>query len=157
MQNGVYPDQVDLIRQVDALADTLEREGVTVLRPELIKGCNQIFMRDVAFVIEDRLFLSNLVPNRAMEAEGVTFLLNQLAIDQVIRIEDPIHVEGGDVIVHGDYLFVGVYTGKDYKDYITARTNAHAVKYLQQQFPEKHVKAFELKNPTPTQRKCTTP
>ena len=44
-----------------------------------------------------------------------------------------------------DYIFVGTYTGVDYPDYITARTNKEAVAFLKQQFPEKKIKAFELR------------
>ena len=31
---------------------------------------------------------------------------------------------------HGDYIFIGTYRGKDYSDYITARTNIEAVKAI---------------------------
>jgi N-dimethylarginine dimethylaminohydrolase len=44
-----------------------------------------------------------------------------------------------------DYLFVGTYYGQDYADYITARTNLPAVEYLRKMFPNKTVKAFNLK------------
>ena len=44
-----------------------------------------------------------------------------------------------------DYIFVGTYTAPDYPDYITARTNKAAVAFLQEQFPDKTVKSFELR------------
>jgi len=44
-----------------------------------------------------------------------------------------------------DYIFVGVYSGKDYPDYITARTNVEAVEFLKELFPHKIVKSFELR------------
>jgi len=44
-----------------------------------------------------------------------------------------------------DYIFVGMYSGKDYADYITARTNAAAVIALKELFPNKMVKSFELR------------
>ena len=44
-----------------------------------------------------------------------------------------------------DYIFVGTYSGEDYSDYITARTNMDAVIALQELFPNKTVKAFELR------------
>jgi len=44
-----------------------------------------------------------------------------------------------------EYIFVGTYSGADYADFITARTNTAAVTYLQEQFPEKKVKSFELR------------
>ena len=44
-----------------------------------------------------------------------------------------------------DYIFVGTYSEKDYPNYITARTNKSAVLVLQQFFPHKKVKSFELR------------
>jgi hypothetical protein len=32
-------------------------------------------------------------------------------------------IEGGDVMLWDDHIFIGTYKGSDYKDYITARTN----------------------------------
>lgn len=46
---------------------------------------------------------------------------------------------------HGDYIFVGTYRGEDYRDYITARTNPQAVAALQELFPHKIVKSFNLR------------
>ena len=40
---------------------------------------------------------------------------------------------------------MGTYSGEDYSEYITARTNVDAVIALQEFFPEKTVKSFELR------------
>ena len=53
-------------------------------------------------------------------------------------------MEGGDVIVHNEFLFVGHYDQPDYADYVTARTNAKALSYISAQFPQKKVIGFEL-------------
>jgi N-dimethylarginine dimethylaminohydrolase len=47
--------------------------------------------------------------------------------------------------VCGKYIFIGVYSAQDYSDYITARTNLNAAKAIQQLFPEKIIKTFELR------------
>ena len=44
-----------------------------------------------------------------------------------------------------EYIFVGTYSGEDYPDYVTARTNLDAVIALQELFPDKTVKSFELR------------
>ena len=44
-----------------------------------------------------------------------------------------------------DHIFIGTYTGKDYPDYITARTNWEGVEYIRKMFPAKKVKSFELR------------
>ena len=45
----------------------------------------------------------------------------------------------------GDYIFVGTFKDKDYRKYITARTNMEAVHHLQELFPNKKVVSFSLK------------
>jgi N-dimethylarginine dimethylaminohydrolase len=55
-----------------------------------------------------------------------------------------VHIEGGDVMLWENYIFVGTYKGSDYKDYITARTNIQGVEYLRKLFPNKIVKEFDL-------------
>jgi arginine deiminase len=42
---------------------------------------------------------------------------------KVVRPPDEVHIEGGDVMLWDDHIFIGTYKGSDYKDYITARTN----------------------------------
>ena len=49
------------------------------------------------------------------------------------------------MIPHNEYIFIGTYTGKDYSDYITARTNSIAVDAVKELFPNKIVKSFELR------------
>jgi N-dimethylarginine dimethylaminohydrolase len=44
-----------------------------------------------------------------------------------------------------DYIFIGTYTGEDYSDFITARTNKNAVAFIKRLFPNKKIKAFELR------------
>jgi N-dimethylarginine dimethylaminohydrolase len=44
-----------------------------------------------------------------------------------------------------DYIFIGTYSGEDYPDFITARTNLDAVIAIQELFPNKTVKSFELR------------
>lgn len=142
---GTYPLEKDMIHEMDALEKVFKSHGVEVYRPSVIKDCNQIFARDIAFVIENKLIKSNILPDRAQEFTALSAILNQIQPEDIIELPQECHVEGGDVIVHNDYIFVGVYTGDDYPNYITARTNIQAVKALQKRFPNKIVKPLELK------------
>ena len=54
------------------------------------------------------------------------------------------HIEGGDVMLWNDYIFIGTYRGEDYSDYIVARTNKAGVDFIKEQFPHKKVKSFDL-------------
>nr|WP_299339046.1 arginine deiminase family protein [Allomuricauda sp.] len=142
---GTYPKEEDMILEMDAFAKVFHKHGVEVYRPEVLKDCNQIFSRDIAFVIEDKLFHSNILPDREREFEAIHEVLEKIEPNKIIRPPEEVHIEGGDVMPWNDFIFVGTYTGADYPDYITARTNKEAVEYLREMFPHKTVKSFELR------------
>ena len=58
--NGTYPKEVDMVKEIDAVADVLMRHGVTVYRPTVIQNYNQIFSRDIAFVIGEQRCLKRI-------------------------------------------------------------------------------------------------
>ena len=142
---GTYPKEEDMGIEMEALADVFEKYDVKVFRPDVIKNCNQIFARDIAFVIDDILLEANILPHREKEVHAIDYIWNQVAQDNRIILPEQCHVEGGDVMPWNDYIFVGVYSGEDYADLITARTNLDAVIAIRELFPNKIVKSFELK------------
>ena len=142
---GTYPLEKDMVPEMEAVAKVFEKYGIQVFRPKVIKDYNQIFSRDIAFVIEDKFIKSNILPDRDREIEAIQHVINQIAPENIITLPEEVHVEGGDVMPWGDYIFVGTYSGEDYSDYITARTNMDAVIALQELFPDKTVKSFELR------------
>ena len=137
---GTYPKEQDLIKQLDLMHAALEKHGVEVLRPQIVSNCNQIFSRDIAFVIEDCLFISNILPARDREIDAIQHIIDRIPNQNIRTIPEDVHVEGGDVIVHNEFVFVGFYDQPDYADYVTARTNAKALSYLSAQFPQKKIK-----------------
>ncbi|WP_100616329.1 dimethylarginine dimethylaminohydrolase family protein [Confluentibacter citreus] len=141
---GTYPKEEDMILEMDAVETVLKKHGVQVYRPNIIEDCNQIFSRDIAFVIENKIIRANILPNRGREIEAIRYVWNQVDRSNRIVLPKECHVEGGDVILCDDYIFMGTYSGEDYADFITARTNMDAVIAIQELFPEKTVKAFEL-------------
>ena len=78
-----------------------KEHNVDVIRPNNINNCNQIFARDLGFVISNLFFLSNIVPNRHDELKGIDEILKNLDVG-VIKLPEFMHIEGGDVIVHND-------------------------------------------------------
>lgn len=142
---GTYPIEQDMIIEMEAVAAVFKKYGVQVFRPELIQDYNQIFSRDIGFVIDNKFIKANILPEREREIEAIQYVINQVAPTQVYRLPEEAHVEGGDVMPWGDYIFIGTYTGDDYPDYITARTNKEAVQYLAALFPKKKVVSFELR------------
>jgi len=142
---GTYPIEEDMVDEMEAFAKVFSKYGVKVFRPEVLKDCNQIFTRDIAFVIGEKLIIANILPDREKEVEAILHVLDKIDDTHILRPPAEVHVEGGDVMPWNDYIFVGTYTGDDYSQYITARTNKEAVEYLKNQFPDKKVKSFELR------------
>jgi N-dimethylarginine dimethylaminohydrolase len=142
---GTYPKDEDMVAEMEAVAEVFKKYGVKVYRPHSIKDYNQIFSRDIAFVIEDKFIIANILDDRSMEIEDIVHVINQIDPSKVIEFPENAHIEGGDVMPWGDYIFVGTYYGEDYPSFITARTNMKAVKHLQKLFPHKKVKSFSLR------------
>ena len=141
---GTYPIEADMVPEMNAFESVLKKYGVTVFRPQLIPDYNQIFTRDIGFVIDDVFIKSNILPDRERELDAIQYVIDQIQPTQVVRPPEEVHIEGGDVMLWENYIFVGTYKGSDYKDYITARTNIQGVEYLRKLFPNKIVKEFDL-------------
>lgn len=142
---GTYPKEGDMTQEMNAVAQVFEKYNIEVFRPKVLENYNQIFSRDIAFVIEDKLIKANILPDRDKEFEAIQYIIEQISSENIIQLPEECHVEGGDVMPWNEYIFVGTYSGEEYPNYITARTNMDAVIALQELFPEKTVKAFELR------------
>lgn len=142
---GTYPKEVDMINEMEAVHQVFNKYDVKVYRPEKISDYNQIFSRDIAFVIDDKMIISNILPDRDKEIDAIEHVWSQIDKSKRIILPEEAHIEGGDVMPWGDYIFVGTYRGKDYSEYITARTNMAAVSCLEELFPNKKVVSFNLR------------
>ncbi len=145
IQKGIYPREEDIIHEVSEFEKILHKYDVEVFRPEVIKDYNQVFARDVAFVIEDRMVLANLLPDRADEQQAYGKIFENVEWRKIINLPDTAHVEGGDVIVWNDFLFIGTCFSEDYRNFKTARTNEYAINILKEYFPKKRIIDLELK------------
>lgn len=142
---GTYPKEAALVEEMAAFKTVLEKYGVQVLQPDPIQDCNQIFARDLGFVIDDIFVQSNILPLREGELEGLNGLKAMIDPKNYLKLDDNVHVEGGDVLLMGDHIFIGVCTRPDYPDLITARTNWAAIKALKKHFPKKMIHSLELR------------
>ena len=70
VSNGVYPEEQDIVREMSAFESILHKYDVKVYRPRLVENCNQIFSRDVGFVIDDKIIVSNIIPDRQEEIDA---------------------------------------------------------------------------------------
>ncbi len=143
LKKGTYPTEKDMIQELQNFVSILEKYDIKVYRPELIKDYNQIFSRDIGFVIDNFFFKSNILPKRANEFNGISSILSKFSY-QFVSMPENCHIEGGDVLYHMNNIFIGFYDKYDYKNLFTARTNKSAVEFLIDFFPEKKVKAFHL-------------
>ena len=141
---GTYPIEKDMVAEMDAFAAVLQKYGVQVYRPEIIRDCNQIFTRDIGFVIDDVFIKANILPDRQAEFQAIEYIVKQMNPDKVVTPPEEVHIEGGDVVPWNEHIFIGTYKGDDYKEQVTARTNMAGVAFIQKLFPHKKVKEFDL-------------
>lgn len=141
---GTYPIEEDMVKEMEAFNQVFQKYDVKVFRPEIIEEYNQIFSRDIGFVIDDVFVKANILPDRERELDAIRYVIEQMDPNKVVRPPEEVHIEGGDVMLWNDHIFIGTYKGSDYKDYITARTNMEGVQYIKELFPNKIVKEFDL-------------
>ena len=144
IKNNSYPSEDDLVKNVDSFCNKLLKHNVDVIRPKNIPECNQIFTRDLGFVISNIFFMSNIVPNRQDELQGIVDIIKDFDVG-VVKLPEFMHIEGGDVILHNDKLFIGTYSDLDYSSLITARTNIQSIDYLKKMIPNIEIIPINIK------------
>ncbi len=141
---GTYPVEEDMVKEMDAFCNVLKKYDVEVFRPDVIENYNQIFSRDIGFVIDNIFIKANILPDRERELNAIQYVIDKIDSKKVVRPPENVHIEGGDVMLWNNHIFIGTYKGSDYKNYITARTNMQGVDYIKNMFPNKIVKEFDL-------------
>ena len=145
IDNNNYPTEEAVNSEMTAFEKVLKKYDVEVFRPKIIKDYNQVFARDVAFVIEDKMIISNIIPDRADEQEAYRHIIDKVSWRNVINLPEKAHIEGGDVIVWDEFLFIGTSYHPDYRNFKTARTNEYAIEILKEYFPKKRIIDLDLK------------
>lgn len=145
VSRGIFPAEADVRAEMDSVLAVLQRYGVEVLRPTPLKDYNQVFARDVAFTVDDTLFVSNLIPDRELETGAFGEIFARIAPGHLEHLPEAVHTEGGDILLYDDILFVGTYLGEDYPSFKTARTNRYALDFFRERFPQKQIIPIELR------------
>jgi len=92
-------------KQYNNLVNTLIEQGTKVHFLDLNDSPSQLFARDIGFVIDDILFISNMTdPARKSEIEGLVALTKEYNLKHHIMKNN---VEGGDILVHDKQVFIG--------------------------------------------------
>ena len=127
---GTYPIEADMVAEMDAFEQVFKKYDVKVFRPQVIPNCNQIFARDIGFVIEDKFIKANILPDREDEYQAIEYIISQIPKEKVIIPPAEVHIEGGDVMPWNDHIFIG--------------TNMKGVEFIKSLFPNKIIKEFDL-------------
>jgi len=144
IRNGTFPVEEDLMEEVEGLAGILNRLGVKVYRPENVEGVNQIFARDIGFVLEDFFIKANIVADRTKEITGISNLVKKMDPRKVIQPPVKVRIEGGDVMPWNEKIFIGYSKDPDFEKYIVSRTNEAGVSFIKDLFPDKEIIPLEL-------------
>tara|TARA_B100000945_G_scaffold306856_1_gene294718 strand:- start:1648 stop:2562 length:915 start_codon:yes stop_codon:yes gene_type:complete len=142
--NGTFPLEINIKKELDDFLRILKKYNVKVLRPLNIPDINQVFSRDIAFVIEEKIIIPNIIKERKKEIEGINSILDDIDEENIIRTPFDVHIEGGDVILCDKYIFVGYSEDYDFEKYKVARTNVLALDFLRENFSNKIIKGFQL-------------
>lgn len=135
IEQGTYPTETDILVELEGFANVLKDLGVEVLRPKNLIGVEQIFTRDIGFVIDGKFVVANMrEPVRQQEFPGIEHLIQDLKAEDILNLPSEALIEGGDVLVHNNFVFVG----------ISKRTNLAGYEFLKAQFPDKSVHALHL-------------
>ena len=142
--SGEFPSQNDVTNEMNEFLEVLENYNVEVLRPKNIHNLNQIFSRDISFVIGDKIIVPNIIEDRIEEIQAISPIIENIADNNILKMPEDARTEGGDVMLWNNYIFIGYSEKEDFDTYKVSRTNFEGVNFIQQQFPHKEVKAFEL-------------
>ena len=140
---GTFPQEADLVEEMEGVRKVFEKYGVEVYRPESINNLNQIFSRDIAFVIDDKLVIPCVTQERKEESDGIEHITNQ--VDEVLLPDEHLFMEGGDIMPWKGHLFVGYSKSEDFEKHTVSRTNEESLDYLKETFSNWKVRGFELR------------
>jgi N-dimethylarginine dimethylaminohydrolase len=134
IQKGFYPSEAELILAMKGFENVLSEQGVTVLKPNNIDDLNQIFVRDLGFVVDDIFIVASMKETvRSPELDGLSQVLEFFHPDKIIRPPEGVYIEGGDIVLAKDTIFAG----------IGRRTNEAAVGFLRTIFSNKRIIPLE--------------
>ncbi len=125
-----HPNEAWITREFISFRAALDAAGITVHQPVLAPASvqDQTCPRDIGFVIGNTFVTAGMRNvSRVEEIAGIEHILSQCTGPR-ISVPDGVALEGGDVIVHGDIVFVGY----------GQRSDAAGTEFLQAQFGQSH-------------------
>lgn len=144
VNNNTFPLQKDVTNELNDLLQVFHKYDVVVYRPENIIGLNQVFARDIGFVLGDKFVVANVIEDRKEEVPAIKSITDKISPKKLIKLPKDAFAEGGDIIIHNNYVFVGVSNDEDYQKLQVTRTNYNGFNFLKEKFSHLQFFAFEL-------------
>jgi N-dimethylarginine dimethylaminohydrolase len=122
------PDKNKMVDEQKTFADILKDYSVEIMWADSLEDCPlQVHTRDVSFAIGNKLVISEMrSPIRKNERKGLKNILDKIETPTVDAHEGC--VEGGDVLVDGKCIYVG----------LGQRTDAGALSWITSEFGNDH-------------------
>lgn len=124
------------VKQFNHFIEVLQSNGVEIITLTPVEQCNeQVFVRDIGFVIGNRLFVSRM--KHQIRCEETQVLVDELQLLGLpfYRFQNPI--EGGDIIVDQNVVFIGR----------SMRTNEEGIRELRKVLPHYQIKVLGVNPP----------
>lgn len=120
---NLKPTAEKAVPEFEAYKRTLEQCGVKVYLPHAVEGVpDQLTPRDIGFVIDNIFFVAGMKKeSRKEEYKGIEHLFNKFD-GRIIYVPEGIVVEGGDIIIDKDIVYVG----------LSQRTDKKGLEFLKQ-------------------------
>ncbi len=144
VRKGIFPTEQAIKEAIHAFIDVLEKYDVKVYQPQNLENQNQVFARDIAFVVKDRLVAPRIVKQRQNEVFGIQYIKDQIKPGHLIESPEHVNIEGGDVLIVNDKIVVGYSNEEDYHKYVVARTNEAGVEFLNDKFKDLEIIPVQL-------------
>ena len=122
------------------LKDILNNYSINIEESKYSNNCKyQMFVRDPFIVIDDKILLCYMKEEfRREELDTINNLLNKINSNSIIKVPKDVYLEGGDVLLYNDTIFVGINGG---------RTNDKGVEFLKKNFLEHNIVPLKMLNP----------
>jgi N-dimethylarginine dimethylaminohydrolase len=86
VNNNVYPREEDVAKEICTFESILLKYNVEILKPLVIKNYNQIFTRDVSFVIDDTMIIHNIISFRNAEKDAFSDIYEKISSPKKIYL-----------------------------------------------------------------------
>lgn len=134
------PTEEQYQKEQQQLQHILTKYNIQILYTKNNNNKYQMFTRDPFIVINNKILINNMAEQiRKKETATISDILNYLPQSNIIYVPKDIIIEGGDVIIHKNIIFVGQ-NGH--------RTNKKGLAFIKEHFKDKYqVIPLYLNNP----------